>query len=94
MTYITVKAARAQKMHRSIDGHNPYNLLILTIDNSINFTTEKLLTIESMEIFKVKSIYILINGQFWIYQLTNVWSNANVDWQLFMFVFNTLGPYS
>jgi len=51
-------------MHRSIiAGHNPYNLFILTIDYSKNFTTRLLLTIELMVLIVVKSIVIPINGQ-------------------------------
>ena len=50
-------------MHRSIAGHHPNNLFIFTIDNSKNFTTRLLLTIEHMAIFVVKSIVFQINGQ-------------------------------
>jgi len=48
----------------SINGHNPYNLFILTIDYSKNFTTVKLLTVtvEHMAMFVVKYIHIQING--------------------------------
>jgi len=49
-------------MHRSIAGYNPYNLFILTIDYSKNFTTNKVLTIGHMSMFVVKSIVIQING--------------------------------
>ena len=49
-------------MHRSIAGYNPYNLFILTIDYSKNFTTNKVLTIGNMSMFVVKSIVIQING--------------------------------
>ena len=51
------------QIHRSIDGHNPYNLLILTIDYSKNLTTSKLLSIGHMTMFVVKSIVIQIIGQ-------------------------------
>jgi len=47
-----------QSMHRSIDGHKPCNLFILTKDYSKKFTTNKLLTIEHMAMFVVKSIHI------------------------------------
>jgi len=50
-------------MHRSIAGHNPYNLFTITVDLSMNFTTMKLLTIEHMVMFVVKSIHIQSNGQ-------------------------------
>ena len=50
-------------MYSSIASHNPYNLIILTIDYRKNFTTMKLLTIEHMAMFVVKSYYIQINGQ-------------------------------
>jgi len=50
-------------MHRSIAGYNPYNLFILTIDYSKNFTTNKVLTIGHMSMFVVKSIVIQITGQ-------------------------------
>jgi len=50
-------------MHRSIAGHNPYNLFILTIVYSKNLTTSKLLTIEHMTMFVVKSIHIQIDDQ-------------------------------
>ena len=49
-------------MHRSIAGYNPYNLFILTIDFSKNFTTNKVLTIGHMSMFVVKSIVIQNNG--------------------------------
>ena len=49
-------------MHRSIAGYNPYNLFILTIDYSKNFTTNKVLTIGHMSMFVVKSIVVQING--------------------------------
>jgi len=49
-------------MHRSIAGYNPYNLFILTIDYSKNFTTNKVLTIGHMSMFVVKSIVIKFNG--------------------------------
>jgi len=52
----------ANVMHRSIAGYNPYNLFILTIDYSKNFTTNKVLTIGHMSMFVVKSIVIQING--------------------------------
>ena len=44
------------RMHRSVAGHNPYNLFMLTIYRSKNFTTEtmKLLIIEHTAIFVVK----------------------------------------
>ena len=48
----------AWPMHRYIAGYNSYNLLILTIDYSKNFTTNKVLTIEHMSMFVVKSIVI------------------------------------
>jgi len=38
-------------------------MFILTIDYSNNFTTNKVLTIEHMAMFVVKSIHIQINGQ-------------------------------
>ena len=41
----------------------PYNLFILTIDYSKNFTTRQLLTIDQMTMFVVKYIVIQINGQ-------------------------------
>jgi len=48
-------------MHRSIAGHNPYNLFNLTIAYSKNFTTLVLLTIERMTLFVVKLfLYICI----------------------------------
>jgi len=47
-------------MHRSIAGYNPYNLFIITIDYSKNFTTRWLLTIGHMSMFVVKSIVIQI----------------------------------
>ena len=50
-------------MHRSIAGHNPYNLFISTIDYSTDFTTMQLLTIEHMVMFVVMSIDVQINGQ-------------------------------
>ena len=50
-------------LHRSIAGHNPYNLFILTIDYSNDFTTGQLLTIEHIAMFVVKSIVIQINDQ-------------------------------
>jgi len=50
-------------MCRSIAGHNAYNLFILTIDYSKNFTTMKLLTIELMAMFVVRSILFQMNGQ-------------------------------
>ena len=49
-------------MHRSIAGYNPYNLFIITIDYSKNFTTNKVLTKGHMSMFVVKSIVIQING--------------------------------
>jgi len=49
-------------MHRSIAGYNPYNLFIITIDYSKNFTTRWLLTIGHMAMFVVKSIVIQIIG--------------------------------
>jgi len=45
-------------MHRSIDGHSPCNLIILSIDYSNKFTTNVLLTIEHMALFVVKAIHI------------------------------------
>jgi len=36
---VTSQLAASGRMHRSIDGHNPYNLFILTTDYSKNFTT-------------------------------------------------------
>ena len=45
-------------MHRIIAGYNPYNLFILSIDYSKNFTTNKVLTIGHMSMFVVKSIVI------------------------------------
>jgi len=47
-------------MHRSIAGYFPYNLFIITIDYSKNFTTRWLLTIGHMSMFVVKSIVIQI----------------------------------
>jgi len=55
-------------MHRSIDDHTPYNL-ILTIDYSKNFTTMPLLTKEHIAMFVVKPIHIQIMVRLWIYQL-------------------------
>jgi len=50
-------------MHRSIAGHNPYHLFILTItkDYSKDSTTKKVLIIECMVMFVVKSFVIEIN---------------------------------
>jgi len=53
---------RLALMHRSIAGYNPYNLFILTIDYSKNFTTNTVLTIGHMSMFVVKSVVIQING--------------------------------
>ena len=50
-------------MYRSTAGHNPYNLLILTIVYSKNLPTSYLRTIEHMAMFVVKSIHIQINSQ-------------------------------
>jgi len=50
-------------MHRALAGHNPYHLLILPKDNSTNFTTLKLPTIEHMTMIVVKSNHIQGNGQ-------------------------------
>jgi len=44
-------------MYRSIAGHYPYNLLILTMDYSKNFTTIMLLTRRHMAMFVVKSVF-------------------------------------
>jgi len=49
-------------VHRSIAGYNPYDLFILTIDYSKNFTTNKVLTIGHMSMFVVKFIVIQNNG--------------------------------
>jgi len=52
-------------MHRSIAGYSPYspyNLFILTIYYSKNFTTNKVLTIGHMPMFVVKSVVIKMNG--------------------------------
>ena len=51
-------------MHKSTAGYNTFNLFILTIDYSTNFTTSLLLIviIEHMARFVVKSIVIEING--------------------------------
>jgi len=49
-------------MHKSIDGHNRYNLFNLRIDYIYFFTTIYLLTIEHMAMFVVKSSTIKING--------------------------------
>jgi len=50
-------------VRRSIAGHNPFNLFILTIIFSKNFTTKLLLKMEHMPMFVVKSLHIQINGQ-------------------------------
>jgi len=50
-------------MHRSIYCHNHYNLFILTINYSKNFTTMYLLTKEHMAMFVVVSNHNQINGQ-------------------------------
>jgi len=55
-------ALSGHSIHRSIAGYNPYNLFILTIDYSKNFTTNKVLTIGRMSMFVVKSIVIQINS--------------------------------
>ena len=60
-------------MQRSIADHNPYNMFILTIDFSKNSTKIKLLTIEHMAMFVVKSIVIQINGK--VYGLINNYCN-------------------
>jgi len=64
-------------MHRSISGHNPYTLFILTVDYSKNFTTMQSLTIEHMALFVVKSIYIQIKwsgyGSVIIVLLLSLW---------------------
>ena len=44
-----------KQMHRSIAGYNSYNLFILIIDYSKNFTTSKVLKIGHMQMFVVKS---------------------------------------
>jgi len=49
-------------MHRSIAGHNPYNLFILTIYCNKNFTTRLLLTIEHISKVVAPSIVIQNNG--------------------------------
>ena len=50
-------------MRRSIAGHNPYNLFIFTIDDSKNFTTTYVQTVEHMAMCVIKSIVIQTNGQ-------------------------------
>ena len=49
-------------IHRSIVGYNPYNLFIVTIHNSKNFTTRRLLIIGHIPMYVVKSVVIQING--------------------------------
>jgi len=56
-------------MHRSIAGYNPYNLFILTIDYSKNFTTRLLLTTQPMVMFVVKSIVFQFKDQ--VYEAIN-----------------------
>jgi len=52
-----------EAMDKSIAGYNPFNLFILIIlDYSKIFTTNKVLTIGLMPMFEVKSIVIQING--------------------------------
>ena len=53
-------------MHSSIAGHNLYNLFILTKDYSNYLNTKKLLTIEHMVMFLVKSFVIQINCQVYV----------------------------
>jgi len=60
--HIKLCLSTIKTMHRSIAGYNPYNLFILTIDYSTNFTTNKVLTIGHMSMFVVKSIVIQITG--------------------------------
>jgi len=55
-----------------MSGHNRYNLFILTIYYSKIFTTMKLLTIEHMAMFLVKSIHIQIIGQ--VFESINFWN--------------------
>jgi len=50
-----VQGTRKHTMHRSIDGHYPYNLSVLTKDNRKNFTTRHIITIGHMAMFVVKS---------------------------------------
>jgi len=57
------KVQAQQGATQSISGHHSYNLFILTIDHSKNFTTIKLLIIEHIAMIVVKSIHIQINGQ-------------------------------
>jgi len=49
-------------MHRSIAGHNSYNLFILTKGYSKIFTTRKLPQLGHVAMLVVKSIVIQING--------------------------------
>jgi len=48
-------------INRSIAGYNPYNLSILTIYYSMNFKTNKVLTVGHTSMFVVKFIVIEIN---------------------------------
>ena len=50
-------------MHRFIDSHYLYNLLILTIYFSKKITLMPLLIMEHMSMFVVKSIHSHTNGQ-------------------------------
>jgi len=52
-------------MHRFIDGQPTNNRFMLTKDNSWNYTTWPLLTIEHIVMFMVISIHIQINGKFY-----------------------------
>jgi len=61
--YFRCEKEPPRKMHRSIDSHNPCNPFILTIVYSKKLTTSRLLTIEHMAMFVVKSIHIQFYGQ-------------------------------
>ena len=52
-------------MHSSIDGHYPFNLFTQTIYGSRNYTTIKLITIEHIAMFVVKSIQIQSIVKLW-----------------------------
>jgi len=61
--FIVYGLTEADIIHISIDGHTPYNLLILTNDYSKTLTTMKMLPLGCMTMFVVTSILIQINGQ-------------------------------